>query len=196
VQSFRNVFPGSTVSGEYSTTLSIGNLKEDMSGWGAYCTFYYGGQTARTSTAYINITNKGQPVPSQDVYGSASGKAYSGGAGYAINLSNGTQIYVDGWKCNVSGTFYDGAPCTVTYMNYPSSDNVTSVAIYGSSDPILDQGGWAGSHYYDTMGGYAGSNYYDNEYYGSDYYVLDDGSVYYEDHDVLGNVLGGGIVYD
>ena len=138
VQSFRNVFPGSTVSGEYSTTLSIGNLKEDMSGWGAYCTFYYGGQTARTSTAYINITNKGQPVPSQDVYGSASGKAYSGGAGYAINLSNGTQVFVDSWICNVSGTFYEGASCTVYYVAHPNGTyDIYSVDIYGDYTPYV-----------------------------------------------------------
>ena len=322
VQNFRNIF-GASVSGEYSTTLAIDNVSTSMNNWGAYCTFYYQGQTARTTTAYMYVTAKSKPAPSGTytgtvtdwnyssvtiwaentvsisipfgkcdidgdlyvgayasfnwngsevtycyisgnkpsptpqygsmsgtayesgggftinlangvslyvdgwkcnvygnfydgascvayysgsisnasvysvdiygseqvgpVYGDMSGYAYEGGGGYAINLSNGTQIYVDGWKCNVSGTFYDGAPCTVTYMNYPSSDNVTSVAIYGSSDPILDQGGWAGSHYYDTMGGYAGSNYYDNQYY----YDVDDSDYInpyvYADYDPIGD---------
>ena len=226
VQNFRNVFSGSTVSGEYSTTLAVGKLQADMSGWGAYCTFYYNGQTARTSTAYINITNKGQPAPSQDVYGSASGKAYhdtaytvyiilqngvdahvnasicnlvygtledgcsctvyyvahpngtydiysvdiygsyspytpstptpqatygsmsgkaySGGGGYAINLSNGTQVYADAYLCNVSGYFYEGADCTVYYVAYSTGGyDIYSVDIYGDSIP--EGGGWAGS---------------------------------------------------
>ena len=138
VQNFRSVFAGSSVSGEYSTTLAIANIKEDMNGWGAYCTFYYNGQTARTSTAYINVTNKGQPRPSQDVYGSASGTAYEGGGGYAINLSNGTQVYVDGYKCNVSGTFYDGCGCTVYYVAHPDGTyDIYSVDIYGKSSPYV-----------------------------------------------------------
>ena len=138
VANFRSVFPGSTVSGEYSTTLSIAKLKEDMNGWGAYCTFYYNGQTARTSTAYINITNKGQPSPSQDVYGSASGTAYSGGGGYAINLSNGTQVYVDGYKCYVYGTFYEGSSCMVYYVAHPNGTyDIYSVDIYGSNNPYV-----------------------------------------------------------
>ena len=138
VQNFRNVFSGSTVSGEYSTTLSVGKVQEDMNGWGAYCTFYYNGQTARTSTAYINITNKGQPSPTQDVYGSTSGTAYEGGGGYAINLSNGSQVYVDGYKCYVSGTFYDGCSCTVYYVVHPNgSYDIYSVDIYGKSSPYV-----------------------------------------------------------
>ena len=252
VQNFRSVFPGSTVSGEYSTTLSVGKIQADMNGWGAYCTFYYNGQTARTSTAYINVTNKAQPRTDQDVYGSASGtayhdtafteyivlqngvtahvdgrlcnilygdyvdgcsctvyyvahpngtydiysvdiygksspyvpptskpqptyssmsgKAYSGGGGFAINLSNGTQIYVDSYKCNVSGTFYEGCDCTVYYTQYSDgSYDITSVDIYGGA--------------YD--GGYAGIHYYDNEY-----------GTYFENYDYNGEVTGGGMIYD
>ena len=274
VQNFRSVFAGSSVSGEYSTTLAIANIKEDMNGWGAYCTFYYNGQTARTSTAYINVTNKGQPRPSQDVYGSASGtayhdtafteyivlqngvsahvdgrlcnivygdyvdgcsctvyyvahadgtydiysvdiygksspyipptpkpqptyssmsgKAYSGGGGYAISLSNGAQVYVDSYKCKiVSGSFYEGCDCTVYYTQYSDgSYDITSVDIYGG---VYD-GGYAGIHYYDNEngyvdpsyyavdgydpyagGGYAGIHYYDNEngYVDPDYYAID-----------------------
>ena len=138
VQNFRNVFAGSTVSGEYTTTLAVGKLQADMSGWGAYCTFYYNGQTARTSTAYINITNKGQPAPSQDTYGSASGTAYEGGGGFAINLANGTQVYVDAYLCNVSGTFYNGASCTVYYVAHPNGTyDIYSVDIYGSYTPYV-----------------------------------------------------------
>ena len=274
-ESFASMFPASSVSGVYGTTLSIGNVNWDLNGWGAYCTFYYRGQTARTSTAYIYLRDDPTPPPPStgtsygsvtdwgyagvtvycsdignqwiswdnvnmdgDVYngapatvywsksgseinvtwcsitgqspgpvgpvqGSMAGTAHEGGGGYAIDLENGTQVYVDSWKCQVEGNFYDGCSAVVYYDNYPSNDNIYQAFIYGDMGLIVpdnwdygDQGGWAGSHYYDTMGGYAGSNYYDNEYYGTDYYDLDDGSVYYEDHDVLGNVLGGGIVYD
>lgn len=257
VQNFRNVFSGSTVSGEYTTTLAVGKLQADMSGWGAYCTFYYNGQTAKTSTAYINITNKGQPASTQDVYGSASGtayhdtaytvyivlqngvdahvngsicnlvygtlvdgcsctvyyvahpngtydiysvdiygssspytpstltpqstygsmsgKAYSGGGGYAINLSNGTQVYADAYLCNVSGYFYEGADCTVYYVAYSTGGyDIYSVDIYGQSGPA--GGGWAGSNYpyeeYDYTYDNAGNMYELHDAYN------DDGSTY------------------
>lgn len=246
VQSFRNVFPRATVSGEYSTTLSISNVEKDMNSWGAYCTFYYQGQTARTSTAYVYVSEKqnktapsgtysgkvtdwsyntvtvqvegkvsvavpyglcdiegdlyyGAPasvlwdganvtycyirgdIPTpQPTYGSMSGTAYEGGGGYAINLSNGSQVYVDGWLCNVSGYFYDGCSCVVYYTGYPSADNIYSVDIYGSS---YSQGGWAGSQYYNNeyaydQGGWAGSNYYDYEpqYHYDGEYAYDTGN--------------------
>ena len=198
------------IGGQNTTTLSISNVNTNMNGWGAYCTFYYKGQTASTTTAYMYISAKPQGAPAgnyggyvtdwnystitlnientvtvqvpwsicnvegdinygasasiywdgknvtwcyikgvspapQPVYGSMSGTAYSGGGGYAINLSNGTQVYVDAWKCNVSGNFYEGASCVVYYTDYPSNDNIYSCDIYGST--YYDQGGWAGSNY-------------------------------------------------
>ncbi len=188
------------ISGQNTTTLSVSNTKTNMNGWGAYCTFYYKGQTARTTTAYMYISAKpktpasgtyygsvvdwnygtvtvsvqsvtvtlarsscdidgdlyygapasvlwdgskvvacyisGQYDPAP-VYGSMYGSAYEGGGGYAIYLSNGSQVYVDSWKCSVSGFFYDGASCVVYYENYPSSENIYSVDIYGNyEDPI------------------------------------------------------------
>ena len=256
VASFRNIF-GANVTGESSTTLSIANVTTAMNGWGAYCTFYYKGQTARTTTAFMYITAKknnsapsgaysasvtdwnyssvtlwvantvsctvpwgkcdvdgdlyvgapasvswngsdvtyvyisGSKTPAAPVYGSMSGTAYEGGGGFSIYLSNGTSVYVDGWKCNVSGYFYEGATCVVYYENSPSASNIYSVDIYGSSYPrravdlddlpyttyderIRNQwieehgGGWAGANYYDNEygddGGWAGANYYENEY--------------------------------
>ena len=225
------------VGGQSSTTLSIGNVTPEMSGWGAYCTFYYRGQTARTTTAYLTVAAKQNPAaPSGTysgtvtgwnygsvtvfvagqvsvtipfslcdidgdlyngapasvywdgsnvtycyikgetklgpVYGSMNGTASEGGGGYAINLSNGTQVYVDAWKCNVSGIFYNGASCVVYYQNYPSNENIYSVDIYGANEwevptyttydqriqnEIENGGGWAGAHYYDSMP-YAWSN--------------------------------------
>lgn len=283
VQNFRNSFLTANVTGEYSTTLSIANVSSDMNGWGAYCTFYYRGQTARTTTAYIYV--QGQPTPQpapqpesgsmdgyvydfaggtiaidvpgvdifklgesdctingeiyvgapatvyyngrhargvyvtsatingrtspdvpeggtfygtvtdwnnsgvsvnldgttialipwdvcsvsgdiyigapatatwsgtttkglnftycsiegrqpepQPIYGSMSGSAYEGGGGYAINLADGTQVFIDAWKCNVSGQFYDGASCTVYYTYIPDEANIYQVDIYGSAN--------------------------------------------------------------
>ena len=227
---FGGMFPASPVSGVYGTTLSVGNVNWDLNGWGAYCTFRYQGQTARTSTAYIYLKNDPTPptpttgtsygsvtdwnystvtvfcsdIGSQwiswdnvdmdgDVYngapatvnwsrsgsdinvtycyitgqspepvgpvkGSMSGSAYEGGGGYAISLDNGTEVYVDSWKCKVEGNFYDGCSAIVYYYNYPSNDNIYSAEIYGDMGLIVpddwdygDQGGWAGSHYYDSM---------------------------------------------
>ena len=187
-----------SIGGQASTTLSIANVNTSMNGWGAYCTFYYRGQAARTTTAYLYVSARkaapsgtysgtvtdynygsvtvlvadtvsvslarsfcdidgdlyigapasvlwdgqnvvacyisgGQPVPPE--YGSMGGTAHEGGGGYAIDLYNGDQVYVDAWKCSVSGSFYDGASCVVYYTDYPSSDNIYSVDIYGSDEP-------------------------------------------------------------
>ena len=187
VQNFRNVFPGSTVSGEYSTTLAVSNLQADMGGWGAYCTFYYNGQTAHTSTAYINITNKGQPASTQDVYGSASGRAYAGGGGYAINLSNGTQVYVDAYLCHiVSGVFVDGSSCTVYYVAHPNGTyDIYSVDIYGSNSYVVPSTptpqatyGSAGGRAYSGGGGYAINLYNGTQIYADSYICNVSGSFY------------------
>ena len=115
------------------------------------------------------------PEPPEPVPGTMGGTAHEGGGGYAIDLDNGSQVYVDSWKCSVEGEFYDGCSAVVYYYDYPSSDNIYSVDIYGSMGLIVPddddnddfQGGWAGSNYYDDnddfQGGWAGSNYYDNE---------------------------------
>ena len=235
VQSFRSAF-GANVTGETSTTLSVANVTSAMNGWGAYCTFYYKGQTARTTTAYMYITAKknnsapsgaysasvtdwnyssvtlwvantvsctvpwakcdvdgdlyvgapasvswngsdvtyvyisGSKSPVTPTYGSMSGTAYEGGGGYAINLSNGTQVYVDGWKCSVSGYFYDGASCVVYYENSPTAANIYSVDIYGSSRPA-DEPDWWWDYYpydptiiiYDDSDDWVPSPYYDEE---------------------------------
>ena len=274
IQNFQNLYPACPVSGQYSTTLSIGKLTADLNSWGAYCTFNYKGQTARTSTAYIYVTQQQEkknpsgtysgsvvdwtfstvtvsvngvnavipwglcdvegdlyygasasvvyngkditycyikgsytPAPTygsmsgtiysdtastvyvvlqnglglhlnaylvnwvsgsvldgagctvyytdypsgdtvyqidvygytpQPVYGTMNGTAYEGGGGFAIYLTNGSQVYVDSWLCNVVGTFYDGAGCVVEYIDYPSSDNIYSVTIYGNQGLVVD----------------------------------------------------------
>ena len=141
-----------------------------MNGWGAYCTFYYKGQTARTSTAYMYVSTPAPaptPTPTpppQPVYGSMSGTAHEGGGGYAINLQNGTQVFVDSWNCNVEGQFYDGCSAVVYYIDYPSTANVYRADIFGNMGLIIpdeDQGGWAGSNYYDNESDYSDGVVYD-----------------------------------
>ena len=187
------------VSGQDSTTLTLSNVNTSMGGWGVYCTFYYKGQTARTTTAWLYVTGKSQPAPSGsysavvsdwtystvtlrvegqvtvtvsrdictidgDLYSGApayvywngsavtycsiqgsrsdppkessiNGYAHEGGAGYSIDLVNGKNVFVDSWKCNVSGSFYDGASCVVYFTEYPTTESVYRVDIYGSSQP-------------------------------------------------------------
>ena len=52
---FQAHFTRSYVDGYYSPVLSIGNLDSYMDGWGAYCTFYFDGQIAVTSTAWMKV---------------------------------------------------------------------------------------------------------------------------------------------
>ena len=186
-----------------------------MNGWGVYCTFYYKGQTARTSTAYIYVSGNPPtpptPVPPtpQPTYGTMSGTAYEGGGGYAIRLQNGNEVFVDSWNCNVEGKFYEGCSAIVYYVNYPSTANVYRADIYGNMGLIIpdreDQGGWAGSHYYDNelgyseedQGGWAGSHYYDNEpdyseddqggWAGSNYYDNESFLSEYPEYDPVGD---------
>ncbi len=132
VQNFRNVFPRSSVTGEYSTTLSVGNLETDMNNWGAYCTFYFNGQTARTSTAYIFVKDSPSPAPKPD-YGSMAGTVYHDTAFTVyIKLQNGSAYHVNGLLCKiVYGVFDDACPCTVYYQGTLSESSIYQVDIYG-----------------------------------------------------------------
>ena len=62
-QNFANKVPGVEINGIYSTTLSIAKLPAKADRWGAYCTFNYEGQTARTNTAYLSVKAKPAPSP-------------------------------------------------------------------------------------------------------------------------------------
>ena len=121
---------GATIGGENSSTITVMGLEEWMDGWGAYCTFYFKGQTARTSTAYICV-NSVPPVPPTPTYGTMSGTASEAGGGYAIDLQNGDQVYVDSNICNIEGKFYDGCSAMVYYTDYPSTDTIYQVDIWG-----------------------------------------------------------------
>ena len=129
-----------------------------MDGWGAYCTFYFKGQTARTSTAYICV-NSVPPVPPTPTYGTMSGTASEAGGGYAIDLQNGDQVYVDSNICNIEGKFYDGCSAMVYYTDYPSSDTIYRVDIWGDQgfdppDPEPTYGTMSGTAS-EAGGGYA-----------------------------------------
>ena len=155
---------GASISGEYSTTLTVSGLESWMNGWGAYCTFYYRGQTARTSIAYMYVTSRPTPTPQpQPSYGSMSGTAYKNGGWYSISLQNGTTVSVSSGICKVEGQFYDGCSAIVFYANYPSSTNIYQVNIYGNQGLIVPDG--ATEHATGlivpdgALGGWAGSNY-------------------------------------
>ena len=61
---FEKQFIQCDVSGERTVNLCIQNVSESMSGWGAYCTFWgANGQVVRSTTAYMNVKSKPQPVP-------------------------------------------------------------------------------------------------------------------------------------
>ena len=77
---------GASVSGEYSTTITVSGVESWMNGWGAYCTFYFQGQSATTSTAYIYVSGNPPtpPTPPTPGYGSMSGSAYEAGGGFSI----------------------------------------------------------------------------------------------------------------
>ena len=122
LQTFAWMFPNASIYGDYSTTLSIGNLTTGMSGWGAFCTFYLNDQTARTSTAYLSVQAAPQPtpVPTGQVSGTVSGYSY---ASVTINLSSGGSITVNRSICDEDGNIYMGAPCTC-YYNAPSGTPV------------------------------------------------------------------------
>ena len=151
---------GASILGETSTTITVVGLEDWMNGWGAYCTFYFKGQTARTSTAYMYV-NSTPPTP--PAYGTMSGSAYEAGGGYAINLQSGDQVYVDAGICNIEGQFYDGCTAMVYYTDYPSSDNIYHVDMWGHQgfdppdlpDPPEPTYGTIGGSAHEGGGGYA-----------------------------------------
>ena len=142
-QSFQNRFYWCTVGGGYTSTVAISNVSTDMSGWGAYCTFYGNGQTARTTTAYFYVSDQPAPTPTPTpaptvgpVYGSMDGTV----SDYlmstvTIALSNGTSVQIMKDICSITGSLDYGCSATVYYYNYPSSENIYSCTIQGSYNP-------------------------------------------------------------
>ncbi len=144
VASFWSLFPRASVSGEYSTTITVDNLDSGMNGWGAYCTFYYKGQVASTSAAWIYFKDAPVPAPKPTVTPTPGGKESGVFSGYVTdyNYSN-VSIWVDdgyGWDdvvsrdiCAVSGELYVGAPLTAYYDGIAAHGPIfTYVEIRGS----------------------------------------------------------------
>ena len=124
---FSAMFPQVSISGYYGTTLSLGNLTADVSGWGAYCTFYYKGMTARTTTAYVYVTAP-KPEPKSGVsYGSVLETKY---AYVSIWLDEGYSVIAEWRVVDLDGDIYIGAPATVYWDGDPN--NVTYCVITGS----------------------------------------------------------------
>ncbi len=179
---------GATINGANTTTISVVGLESWMNNWGVFCTFHYRGQTARTTTAYMFVSNRPAPTPQpQPSYGSVSGTAYRSGGNYNIRLQGGATVSVSSGICKVEGQFYDGCSAVVYYTDSPVASNIYRVDIFGNMGLIVPDGatsqhatglivpdgalgGWAGSQYYNNEptyaddslgGGYAGSNYTD-----------------------------------
>ena len=145
-QSFLNTFPFVTLDGSNSTTLKVNNLSLDMSGWGVYCTFYNGGQTARTNTAYMYVTSqpaaqpKSSSTPQVYYYGGYYNGGYTtgintyGGGGVAYQQPDGstTYIYSDGSAMRVDP---DGTATAVDRQG-----NLSKYYADGSSDTLYADG--------------------------------------------------------
>jgi hypothetical protein len=52
---FRSAFPGCTVTGDTTGSLTIGNISEGMTGYSFYCTFYNYGASSRTNSATLRV---------------------------------------------------------------------------------------------------------------------------------------------
>ena len=134
-QSFRNIFPGAYVSGEYSTSLTVSNLTTGMSGWGVYCTFYNNSQTARTSTAYIYVMVKpAAPAPTANPYSTVIAPGY-----YSVYQGNGTYTEFHG---NEGFTTYypDGS-------SYTQLNSGTAELNFGDGSSLVTYGDGTGTYY-------------------------------------------------
>ena len=145
----------SSLSGQYSTTISVANLETWMNGWGAYCTFYYQGQIARTNTAYIYLSKRDvRPVPVKPdqggvEYGTVTDYTYST---VQISITGKTGVIVPLSLCDISGELYIGATAAVGFVGKSASTGtVTYVHIEGRTpDPEPAYGTMSGTAYHDT----------------------------------------------
>lgn len=140
------LWPGVAISGESSTTLSISNVSTDMNGWGAYCTFYYKGQTARTTTAYLYVAAKQAPkgAPSGTYTGTVTDWNYSS---VTINVAGQATITIPWGVCDVIGDVQYGSSASVVW----DGQNVTYCYIQGATPaPQPVYGSMSGTAYHDT----------------------------------------------
>ena len=171
VSSFRSVFPQASVGGEFSTTLSIENTSTDMNNWGAYCTFFYKGQTARTSTAYMYISAKPQPrpIPSGTYAGTVTDWSYNT---VSVSVEDKVTVPISYSLCDIDGDLYVGASAQVVW----DGQRITWCHIDGEH--------WVGPIY----GSMSGTIYSDSAY--TVYVVLQDGTGLHLDASLVNWVSG------
>ena len=186
-QNFGYMYANAPVNGAYSTTLSVSNVARDMDGWGVYCTFYYKGQTARTSTAYLYVYNNPTPTtqpapapaPSQEtgvLYGTVTDYSFST---VTVDVPGVTLATVTFDICSIDGDLYKGAPATLYWegMTGKGPSKYTWCYIQGSHaapEPVF--GSTSGTAYHDTAF--------------TVYVVLADGSSYHIDGNLV-SIVGG-----
>lgn len=132
-----------TLSGMNSPSLSVANVTTAMNGWGAYCTFYCMGQTARTATAWLYVSARQAP-PVGNYDGTVTDYSYDS---VTIDVENTATTTISRGICDIEGELYVGA-----YANlYWDGQNVTYCHIYGSQPTPGSMDGSA----YEGGGGYA-----------------------------------------
>ena len=117
-QNFAGIFPYSRVSGASGTSLSVSNASLDMNGWGVFCTFYGNNQTARSNTAYINVS---EIPPRVQLYASPS-DGYFEYADQPVYLyaGAGDQIYWQISCTNNSGYNHSGTVSSGSCVYLPA----------------------------------------------------------------------------
>ncbi|MCR5576928.1 MAG: hypothetical protein K6F56_07970 [Oscillospiraceae bacterium] len=127
---FANYYPGCQVGGAAGTTLSISNVSTAMDGFGVYCTFCYQGQTARTSTAWLSVSDNPGPPPTKYISGVVSDAMMST---VTITLDDGTVVQPLKDNCDIDGELAVGCPCDVYYQgDAPYTGNLTYIYIHGN----------------------------------------------------------------
>jgi predicted small lipoprotein YifL len=141
LETFRQTFPDSTVTGDQETTLTITNLNIDMSGWSFYCTFTNEDASTDTEQARLKVTAvegtttnaSGQrvnnrilrcPYCGEEVFRSMLTCPYCGGGiwdekidAYVYQDQTGSIFYID-----PTGTmFYDASNRTTTFEDHNSN---------------------------------------------------------------------------
>lgn len=149
----------STYAGENSTTLSVYNVESWMNGWGAYCTFYYQGQTVRSSTAYIIIDNSQAPVTPSDPIrgrggvctGTVTDWTYST---VSLNLGVDGNVTVPRSIVTLIGELYYGAPATAYWSGYSGGNrNFTYCQVQGYEAPVQPVYGSMSGTLFESTGG-------------------------------------------
>ena len=141
LNTFRETFPDSTVTGDHDTTLTITNLNIDMSGWSFFCTFTNEDASTPTEEARLKVTAvagattnaNGEkvnnrilrcPYCGEEVFRSMLTCPYCGGGiwddkieAYVYQDQSGSIFYID-----PTGTmFYDARSRSTTFEDHNSN---------------------------------------------------------------------------